>query len=251
MLGLAPLTADAPAQRRPRLCSAGEPRHGERARAAVLRRVCARAWRIGLPGRSCGTALRAGREILRHLRHRRCGRGAPRRRHRQRPRGPGRARLPPPSAASCRSSSPTWSGFTPFAEERDAEDVRATLDRYFAMASEVIGRYGGTVEKFIGDAVMAVWGTPTAHEDDAERSVRAALELVDAVRGLGDGDPGTRRRPDRRGRGHDRRHEPGPRRGRPGQHGQPPPVGRRARHRARGRGDPARGRQGHRLRAGR
>ena len=78
-------------------------------------------------------------------------------------------------------------GFTPFAEERDAEDVRATLDRYFAIASEVIGRYGGTVEKFIGDAVMAVWGTPTAHEDDAERSVRAALELVDAVRGLGDG----------------------------------------------------------------
>ncbi|MGZ6295296.1 MAG: ATP-binding protein, partial [Candidatus Limnocylindrales bacterium] len=73
-------------------------------------------------------------------------------------------------------------GFTPFAEERDAEDVRATLDRYFAMASEVIARYGGTVEKFIGDAVMAVWGTPTAHEDDAERSVRAALELVDAVR---------------------------------------------------------------------
>ncbi|HEY7942837.1 MAG TPA: adenylate/guanylate cyclase domain-containing protein, partial [Candidatus Limnocylindrales bacterium] len=78
-------------------------------------------------------------------------------------------------------------GFTPFAEERDAEDVRATLDRYFAMATEVIGRYGGTVEKFIGDAVMAVWGTPTAHEDDAERSVRAALDLVDAVRGLGDG----------------------------------------------------------------
>jgi class 3 adenylate cyclase/tetratricopeptide (TPR) repeat protein len=78
-------------------------------------------------------------------------------------------------------------GFTPFAEERDAEDVRATLDRYFAMASEVIGRYGGTVEKFIGDAVMAVWGTPTAHEDDAERAVRAALDLVDAVGTLGDG----------------------------------------------------------------
>ena len=77
-------------------------------------------------------------------------------------------------------------GFTPFAEARDAEDVRATLDRYFAMASEIIGRYGGTVEKFIGDAVMAVWGTPTAHEDDAERAVRAALDLVDAVRTLGD-----------------------------------------------------------------
>ena len=46
----------------------------------------------------------------------------------------------------------------------------------------MIDRYGGTVEKFIGDAVMAVWGAPTAHEDDAERAVRAALELVDAVR---------------------------------------------------------------------
>ncbi|MBI3747012.1 MAG: AAA family ATPase, partial [Chloroflexi bacterium] len=72
-------------------------------------------------------------------------------------------------------------GFTPFAEERDAEDVRDTLTHYFELASDVIGRYGGTVEKFIGDAVMAVWGTPTAREDDAERAVRAALDLVGAV----------------------------------------------------------------------
>ena len=76
-------------------------------------------------------------------------------------------------------------GFTPFAEERDAEEVRDTLSRYFELASDVIGRYGGTVEKFIGDAVMAVWGAPTAHEDDAERAVRAALDLLDAVRALG------------------------------------------------------------------
>ena len=76
-------------------------------------------------------------------------------------------------------------GFTPFAEERDAEDVRDTLTRYFEIASDVIARYGGTIEKFIGDAVMAVWGAPTAREDDAERSVRAALDLVDAVRVLG------------------------------------------------------------------
>ena len=78
-------------------------------------------------------------------------------------------------------------GFTPFAEERDAEQVRDTLSRYFDIASEVIGRYGGTVEKFIGDAVMAVWGAPTAHEDDAERAVRAALDVVEEVRGLGPG----------------------------------------------------------------
>src|SRR4051794_22693201 len=78
-------------------------------------------------------------------------------------------------------------GFTPFAEERDSEDVRETLTKYFELAREVVARYGGTIEKFIGDAVMAVWGAPTAHEDDAERAVRAALELVDAVPTLGTG----------------------------------------------------------------
>ena len=76
-------------------------------------------------------------------------------------------------------------GFTPYAEGLDPEDVRDTLARYFDLAGQVIGRYGGTVEKFIGDAVMAVWGAPTAREDDAERAVRAALELVDAVHVLG------------------------------------------------------------------
>ena len=75
-------------------------------------------------------------------------------------------------------------GFTTLAEGRDAEDTREFLSRYFDLARDVIGRYGGTVEKFIGDAVMAVWGAPVAHEDDAERAVRAALELVDAVRAL-------------------------------------------------------------------
>jgi class 3 adenylate cyclase len=76
-------------------------------------------------------------------------------------------------------------GFTPFAEERDAEDVRDILGRYFAISTEVIERYGGIVEKFIGDAVMAVWGAPVAREDDAERAVRAALDLVGGVRALG------------------------------------------------------------------
>jgi len=76
-------------------------------------------------------------------------------------------------------------GFTPFAEKRDAEETRELLTRYFEVAREVIERHAGVVEKFIGDAVMAVWGAPMAREDDAERAVRAALELVDAVRGLG------------------------------------------------------------------
>ncbi len=76
-------------------------------------------------------------------------------------------------------------GFTTLSEQHDAEDVRDLLSRYFQLAREVIEGYGGTVEKFIGDAVMAVWGTPVAHEDDPERAVRAALELVDRVSGLG------------------------------------------------------------------
>ena len=83
-------------------------------------------------------------------------------------------------------------GFTPFAEGRDAEEVRETLSRYFDIAREIIDRYGGTVEKFIGDAVMAVWGAPIAREDDAERAVRAAIDLVDAVTTLA---PASRRGP--------------------------------------------------------
>ena len=78
-------------------------------------------------------------------------------------------------------------GFTAFSEERDAEDVRETLSRYFDRSREIIERYGGTVEKFIGDAVMAVWGAPVAREDDAERAVRAALDMIDMVTTLGPG----------------------------------------------------------------
>ena len=76
-------------------------------------------------------------------------------------------------------------GFTTLSESRDAEEVRALLSRYFDTCRRLIELYGGTVEKFIGDAVMAVWGTPTATEDDAERAVRAALDLVAAVSALG------------------------------------------------------------------
>ncbi len=76
-------------------------------------------------------------------------------------------------------------GFTPLSESRDPELVRELLSAYFGVARTVIGRYGGLVEKFIGDAVMAVWGTPVAAEGDAERAVRAALDLVSAVSQLG------------------------------------------------------------------
>jgi class 3 adenylate cyclase/tetratricopeptide (TPR) repeat protein len=77
-------------------------------------------------------------------------------------------------------------GFTTLSESRDPEEVRELLSRYFDTCRRLIELYGGTVEKFIGDAVMAVWGTPTATEDDAERAVRAALDLVAAVSALGD-----------------------------------------------------------------
>jgi class 3 adenylate cyclase/tetratricopeptide (TPR) repeat protein len=76
-------------------------------------------------------------------------------------------------------------GFTPLSEARDPEAIRELLSQYFAMVRTVISRYGGVVEKFIGDAVMAVWGTPVATEGDAERAVRAALDLVAAVAELG------------------------------------------------------------------
>ena len=77
-------------------------------------------------------------------------------------------------------------GFTTLSESRDAEEVRELLSYYFDECRAVIGRYGGELEKFIGDAVMAVWGIPVTREDDAERAVRAGLELVERVAALGD-----------------------------------------------------------------
>ena len=100
------------------------------------------------------------------------------------------AAAPPPVAASERRLVSVLFadlvGFTTLSQSRDPEIVRELLSRYFDTCRRLIGLYGGTVEKFIGDAVMAVWGTPVATEDDAERAVRAALDLVAAVSALGD-----------------------------------------------------------------
>ncbi|HEY5134626.1 MAG TPA: adenylate/guanylate cyclase domain-containing protein [Candidatus Nanopelagicales bacterium] len=87
-------------------------------------------------------------------------------------------------------------GFTPLSESKDSEEVRELLSAYFQQCRVIVARYGGVVEKFIGDAVMAVWGVPVAHEDDAERAVRAGLELVAMVTALGDevGAPGLAQR---------------------------------------------------------
>ena len=77
-------------------------------------------------------------------------------------------------------------GFTPISESRDPEAVRELLSAYFDRARSVVERYGGVLEKFIGDAVFAVWGVPAAREDDAERAVRAGLDLTSAVTALGE-----------------------------------------------------------------
>jgi class 3 adenylate cyclase/tetratricopeptide (TPR) repeat protein len=76
-------------------------------------------------------------------------------------------------------------GSTALGERHDPETVRATMRRYFDDSRRILERHGGTVEKFIGDAVMAVFGVPQAHEDDALRAVRAAVELRAAVATIG------------------------------------------------------------------
>ncbi|MGZ8744413.1 MAG: AAA family ATPase [Nocardioides sp.] len=97
--------------------------------------------------------------------------------------------VPPTAEAERRVTSILFGdlvSYTTLSENRDTEDVRDLLSAYFDTCNTVIKRYGGTVEKFIGDAVMAVWGVPVAHEDDAERAVRAGLELVAQVGALGE-----------------------------------------------------------------
>ena len=79
-------------------------------------------------------------------------------------------------------------GSTARAERLDPEDVRAVLRRYHETLRRDLERYGGTVEKFIGDAVVAVYGAPTAHEDDPERAVRAALAARESIAALNDRD---------------------------------------------------------------
>jgi len=80
-------------------------------------------------------------------------------------------------------------GFTSRAEQLDVEDVRGLLGPYYTRLRAELERYGGTVEKFIGDAVMALFGAPTAHEDDPERAVRAALAIREAIAQFNQADP--------------------------------------------------------------
>ena len=80
-------------------------------------------------------------------------------------------------------------GSTARAESLDPEDVRALLSTYHSRVRQELAAHGGTVEKFIGDAVVAVFGAPTSHEDDPERAVRAALAIQDAIAELNEAQP--------------------------------------------------------------
>src|SRR4051812_45907122 len=76
------------------------------------------------------------------------------------------------------------SGFTALGERLDPESLQQVMTRYFAVMREVVARHGGLVEKLIGDGIMAVFGVPVLHEDDALRAARAALEMRDALKAL-------------------------------------------------------------------
>ena len=80
-------------------------------------------------------------------------------------------------------------GFTARSEQLDPEDVHAVQAPYHARLRAELERHGGTVEKFIGDAVMALFGAPDTHEDDAERAVRAALAIRDGIAELNEARP--------------------------------------------------------------
>src|SRR3989475_7761947 len=76
-------------------------------------------------------------------------------------------------------------GSTALGESTDPEALRALLSRYFGRMRGIVESHGGSVEKFIGDAVMAVFGVPVVHEDDALRACRSAMEMREAFAGLG------------------------------------------------------------------
>ena len=77
-------------------------------------------------------------------------------------------------------------GFTAMSERMDPEDVHSIQSAYFTAVTRPITAYGGAVEKYIGDAILAVFGVPQAHEEDPERAVRAALEMQQAIITLND-----------------------------------------------------------------
>src|SRR5271157_2854932 len=80
-------------------------------------------------------------------------------------------------------------GYTKLSSQLDPEEVHALLERFFALVDAIVDRFGGTIDKHIGDAAMALFGAPVAHGNDAERAVRAALEIHASLSGLNSSPP--------------------------------------------------------------
>jgi predicted ATPase/class 3 adenylate cyclase len=97
------------------------------------------------------------------------------------PTAPSEVLLPPDERRIVTIMFADITGSTPLADRLDPEDMRAILTGYFNLMTEQIRKHGGTVEKYIGDAVMAVFGAPIAHEDDPDRAIRAALDMQTAL----------------------------------------------------------------------
>lgn len=77
-------------------------------------------------------------------------------------------------------------GFTPMSEQMSPEEIATLLTEYFTEMVEIVFEHGGTLDKFMGDAIMALWGAPLAHDDDADRAIRAAIEMQTTLRALND-----------------------------------------------------------------
>ena len=155
---------------------------------------------------ACGEALerRCG-----ELRHAGAGRSPLlhelRRRARRLARGArGRRRSPPEERRQVTVLFADLSGYTAFAEGMDPEQVKSQVDRALLRLGHEVERYGGTVDKYIGDNVMALFGAPVAHEDDAERAVRAGLGMQAAMAEINAGLPARGGLPAASGREHGR-----------------------------------------------
>src|SRR5215204_4114708 len=104
-------------------------------------------------------------------------------------RGPEAVSIPPEERRQVTVLFADLSGYTAFAERMDPETVKSLVDRALLRLGQEVARYGGTVDKYIGDNVMAIFGAPVAHEDDAERAVRAGLGMQAAMAEVNDGLP--------------------------------------------------------------
>jgi adenylate cyclase len=103
---------------------------------------------------------------------------------------------PPPQRKQATILFADLSGFTEMSENLDPEEVREIVNRYFESLAAIVARYEGTIDKYIGDCVMAAFGVPATHQNDAERACQAAIDMRAAVRNLASTFKGAGRAPD-------------------------------------------------------